>query len=378
MDFQKLKHDIKKTSAFIVDEDAIIETLIILKTLQQADAKVLFSIKSLPLTSVLEMASPYVDGFSVSSLFEAQLVKDTLQQQSGSIHLTTPGIREDEIFELDSLCSHISFNSLNQYQRLSPLLSQASKGIRLNPKLSFLNDQRFNPCRQYSKLGVSLDDFSKTDCNIDGLHFHTVFSATDFKPLQQTIGKIENRLKNRLKQLKWINLGGGYLFNQIKDLQPLQELIVYLQHQYGVDVYLEPGKAIVGDAGFLITSVIDLFDSDGKTVAILDTSINHNPEVFEYQKKPLLIEEQPQGAYKAILAGSTCLAGDIFGEYSFNKALKIGDKLIFKEMGAYSLIKANRFNGYNLPDIYSHCNGQLKKIKQYYYQDYQQQWQVSP
>ncbi|NOQ35762.1 MAG: carboxynorspermidine decarboxylase, partial [Methylococcaceae bacterium] len=284
------------------------------------------------------------------------------------------GIRADEISKLDELCSHISFNSLNQHQRLSPLLKQASTGLRLNPKISFLDDDRFNPCRQHSKLGVAIEDFCQQDSELEGLHFHTIFSATDFTPLKQTLTAIEKKAGNRLKQLKWLNLGGGYLFNQIKNLTPLIELIQRLQQQYALDVYIEPGKAIVGEAGYLMTSVIDLFNSDGKTVAILDTSINHNPEVFEYQKKPLLCEEDLNGHYHAILAGSTCLAGDIFGEYRFNKALKIGDKLIFKNLGAYSLIKANRFNGYNLPDIYNYRDGNIKKIKQYNYQDYQQQW----
>ncbi len=376
MDIRDFKQSIEKTPAFMVDEDTIIAVLERLAGLQFSGAKVLFSIKSLPLTSVLEIAGDYVDGFSVSSLFEARLVKDTLQQEAGSIHLTTPGIREDEMAELDRLCSHISFNSHNQHERLSPLLNQASAGLRLNPKLSFLSDDRFNPCRQHSKLGVPLDDLCQHDKSIDGLHFHTVFSATDFSPLQKTVARIEKRAGHKLKELQWLNLGGGYLFGQIKNLSPLRELIGRLQHQYALEIYLEPGKAVVGEAGFLMASVIDLFASDGKQVAVLDTSINHNPEVFEYQKKPALIEEQPDGKYGAILAGSTCLAGDVFGEYRFDRPLQIGGRLVFKNMGAYSLIKANRFNGHNLPDIYSHREGRIKKIKQYHYQDYQRQWQV--
>ena len=131
---------------------------------------------------------------------------------------------------------------------------------------------------------------------------------------------------------------------------------------------------MVNHAGHLAATVIDSFISDGKTIAILDTSVNHNPEVFEYQRQPELHEHDPKGHHCAILAGCTCLAGDVFGEYRFNKPLAIGDKVVFKNVGAYSLIKANRFNGYNLPDIYIYQNQQMQKIKHYTYQDYRRQW----
>ena len=124
----------------------------------------------------------------------------------------------------------------------------------------------------------------------------------------------------------------------------------------------------------LITSVLDCFESDGKAVAVLDTSVNHLPEVFEYQKAPDLLEHDLNGAYSVILAGSTCLAGDVFGEYRLQQPLSIGDKLCFTSVGAYSMIKANRFNGHNLPDIYGLDEGQLALLKEYSYQDYQQQW----
>jgi carboxynorspermidine decarboxylase len=379
MDLHRLKSHITVTPAFVIDEAAIIEALEVLTTLrQQTGCKMLFSVKALPLSSVLELAKPYVDGFSVSSLFEARLASEILARQ-GSLHLSTPGIRADEIAELNQLCSHISFNSLSQYQRFSPATDSASSGIRINPKLSFLADNRFNPCREHSKLGADLDEFCSfnTTTAIEGLHFHTVFSATNFSPLIQTVTKLEAKLGQAFKQLQWLNLGGGYLFKQIADPSPFVALLNRLAQQQATQIYIEPGKAIVGEAGHLITSVIDVFQSDGKTVAILDTSVNHQPEVFEYQKPPLLHEHDPQGQYGAILAGCTCLAGDVFGEYRFSKPVAIGDRLIFKNLGAYSLVKANRFNGYNLPDIYMFNSAGLKKVKNYHYADYRQQWQVT-
>jgi carboxynorspermidine decarboxylase len=377
MDFQAIKDSLPTSPAFVLDAAAVINALKRLASLRhQCDAKVLYAIKALPFSAVLEIAKPFVDGFSVSSLFEAQLAHEILAGV-GDIHLTTPGIRPDEWDDIAGLVTHISFNSLTQYQRYAATASaQTAIGLRVNPKLSFLNDDRFDPCRQYSKLGVGIDDLWQSSCldQIKGLHIHNVFSATDYTPLIKTIAKLRSYFGKDLSKLDWLNLGGGYLFDQISDHRPFVDLINQLKNDFELEVYIEPGKAIVGHAGHLVTTVVDSFVSDGKTVAILDTSVNHNPEVFEYQRQPECHEHDPKGRYVTILAGSTCLAGDVFGEYQFHKPLAVGDKLVFKNVGAYSLIKANRFNGYNLPDIYVYRDQHLKKMKQYTYQDYRRQW----
>jgi len=375
MDFQAVKATLSSSPAFIIDEAAIVECLQVLTQLRvQSGCKVLYSVKALPLSYVLETVKPYVDGFSVSSLFEARLAKEILVG-AGSLHLTTPGIRADEIDELSHLCSHISFNTLSQHQRyVGQIQAQTSIGLRVNPKLSFLEDDRFNPCGQYSKLGADIATVKPYLAQAQGIHVHNVFSATDVFSLIKTLDKVEHELGDCLADLRWINLGGGYLFNQIADLGPLIERIVRLKNDFAVDVYIEPGKALVGHAGHLVSTVIDSFVSDGKTVAILDTSINHNPEVFEYQRQPECHEHDSSGQHSVILAGCTCLAGDVFGEYCFAEPLNIGDKIVFKNVGAYSLIKANRFNGYNLPDIVVAKHNQLQPIKHYSYQHYRQQW----
>jgi len=192
--------------------------------------------------------------------------------------------------------------------------------------------------------------------------------------LLQTIEKIERYFKDKLPQFAWLNLGGGYLYNEIKDHRPFISLVKDLRDRYGLTVYIEPGKAVVGKAGYLLATVIDLFISDGKTIAVLDTSVNHQPEVFEYQLPPVLHEHDRSGGYPVQLVGCTCLAGDVFGDYRFAQPLRLGDRVVFKDVGAYSLIKASRFNGYNLPAIYWRRNGQLSKIKHYDYQDFRQQW----
>ncbi len=377
MDIQALKDSVPSSPAFVVDEAEILKALKALVKLRElSGCKVLYSIKSLPLSAVMELSKPYLDGFSVSSLFEARLADEILAGQ-GSIHLTTPGIRSDEVAELTSLCSHISCNSISQFRQVASIASnKALIGLRINPKLSFTDDARYDPCRQYSKLGVDIGDVLSPDIagQIKGLHFHTVFSATDYAPLIQTLDKLRHLMGKQLTNLDWLNLGGGYLFDQIADSSGFVEQVRQLKQDFDLEVIIEPGNAVVGKAGYLLATVIDRFDSDGKTIAILDISINHHPEVFEYQRQPELVEHDPEGAYHAILAGCTCLAGDIFGEYCFNQPVSVGDKLVFKNVGSYSLVKANRFNGYNLPDVYMTNGEQIRRIKHHTYQDYRQQW----
>jgi carboxynorspermidine decarboxylase len=360
--------------AYLFDQDAILDNLKPLENLREATGcKIIYSIKALPLLAVLELLKGRVDGFSVSSLFEARLARDVLGELGGSVHLTTPGLRSEEFSEISQLCSHISFNSLSQQQRLHDSVQlDYSAGLRVNPKLSFVDDDRYNPCREHSKLGVDWRLLEQgLPQGIEGLHFHTVFSREDFSPLLATVEKLKPLLKQ--STLKWLNLGGGYLYNSIHDQQALIELIQELRRELAIDVYLEPGKALVGNAGYLLTTVLDRFVSDGKMVLVLDSSVNHHPEVFEYQRQPSLYVTEV-GQEKAILVGSSCLAGDVFGEYEFAKIPDVGERLVFSDVGAYSLIKANRFNGYNLPDVYWHQQGCIEQLKHYSYQDYRQQW----
>lgn len=375
MNSVELKHHIQTSPAFVLDEDQVLANLRPLHALRAATGcKVLYAMKALPLAALLELLRGQVDGISVSSLFEARFAKEVLGEEGGSIHLTTPGLRPDEFVELGGLCSHISFNSLSQHQRLHALAEGYSTGLRVNPKLSFANDRRYDPCRPHSKLGIDSELLQdRLPAGVEGLHFHTVFACMDFAPLLQTLEKLMPILRCH-RQLRWLNLGGGYLYGGIADQRAAVDSISRIRGEFGIDVYVEPGKAVVGNAGYLLASVLDRFVSDGKDVLILDTSVNHHPEVFEYQIKPRLLEERMAGERLAILAGSSCLAGDVFGEYRFDKIPDVGDKLVFADVGAYSLIKANRFNGYDLPDIYTVKQSRTDLRKRYGYDDYCRQW----
>ncbi len=382
-----------KTPAFVYDLELSCFRVGLLADID--DLQSLYSIKSLPISPLLKALVPNIAGFSVSSLNEARYARDILGPK-GLIHITSPGLRADEDQELVELCSSISCNSINQFHRLSRLNpSSCTLGVRVNPGLSFLDDPRYDPCRAHSKLGVPLEQLEaliKSDPDlsdaIHGLHFHTQYGSTDFLSMKQTLNVLEDRLGDFFAKLDWINLGGGYLFQTAADLDILQNIVSDLRQRWGLKILFEPGRAIVGDAGYLVCSVVDVFTSDGETIVVLDTSVNHLPEVFEYQKSPALLAGRPSGRHiglkadpqgedktiKVHLAGNTCKSGDVFGQFQLTAVPKTGDRFVFKDVGAYSLVKAHRFNGYGLPTIYIAQGESFSEYRTDNYQDYRRQW----
>ncbi len=371
------------TPAFVIALSPIEQTLGLFGRLRaELNLRVLYSIKALPLADLIRNITPLVDGFSASSLFEARLIREVCRGQ-GEVHLTTPGLVSSEIRELAALCTHLSCNSLGQFERMCPLLDAgASLGLRVNPQLSLVGDERYDPCRIHTKLGVGIDAVAAYMKNpercldrLDGIHLHTNHGARRLLPLLQTVAHLEEHLGGLFEHCQWINLGGGYLYTHPEEIEQLARLVLHLRARYELAVYIEPGKGIVDHTGFLVASVIDLFEADGKTVAVLDTGINHLPEVFEYQRQPQVVGSDAHGCHRYLLAGNSCLSGDIFGDYGFCERLQLGSRLIFTGVGAYSLVKAHRFNGINLPAVYTlDAAGKLTERKRYGYEDFRRQW----
>ena len=366
------------TPSFIYVEESILNALSILADLRvHTRCGVLFSLKSFSVFDGLRIMAPHLEGFSVSSLFEAKLARDVIGT-TGTVHMVTPGYKSNEIDEIAEISDRISFNSLSQWERFSrPASEQASCGLRINPQLSFVEDKRYNPCRKHSKLGVPLTQLQKAlEKNnrlydeIQGIHFHTNSNSETYGPLLATVKHLDRQIPRLLQSISWINLGGGYLFNEA-DPADLYAAIGLLKEKYNLDVFIEPGQGVIDKAGYIVSSVIDIFESEGRQIAVLDTTVNHMPEVFEYQYRPDIMQESPDGAYEYILAGSTCLAGDVFGTYRFAEPLEIDARIVFKYMGAYTLVKANMFNGVNLPSIYAYTqDGRVELKKEFGYEDF--------
>ena len=367
------------TPAFIYDEGNLTSSGNYLASLaKKANCKILLSLKPFITEDYLQLMSQFVDGFSVGSMFDAKLAYE-IAGKGQTVHITTPGLKPDEIKCIAENCDYIAFNSLSQWDRLGEFVKDKSNcGLRINPNISNVKDERYNPCRKHSKLGVPIEKLIEAlnrepdfFSGIKGLHFHTNCDASDFSPLLKTVQQIDSKLESFLRKIQWINMGGGYLFKEAKNIDPFYDVVNLLKSKYELEVFIEPGASFVRDSGYIVSSVIDIFENEGKTIAILDTSINHMPEVFEYQFEPDVVDHIDDGEHSYILAGNTCLAGDIFGEYSFREPLEIGDKVVFKNMGAYTLVKAHMFNGVNLPTIYSYTSDKkLEQKKQFDYYDY--------
>ncbi len=323
---------------------------------RNAGSALLYSVKANALPGVLTALTPYIDGFGVSSLAEAQAARNALGD-SGRVHLCTVAIPPREADVLAETCDYVTFNSLSQLQRWGPVFAgRASIGLRVNPGRSFLDDHRYDPCRLHTKLGVSLDDLSASADSvtpmIEGPHIHSNCDSTDLGELLETVRLLDSRIGHVLSQVKWVNLGGGYLFHEGADLDPLDEAASLIREGYGAEVIIEPGAAFVRDSSYVVASVLDLFDSDGKRVAVLDTAVNHMPEVFEYQYRHEVLGHDDAGPHEYVLAGMSCLAGDIFGEYRFDEPLQVGSRVVFTNAGAYTIVKASTFNGIPLPAVY--------------------------
>ena len=368
------------TPALIYDERKL-ETLLDcgLAGQQRAGYKLLYAVKATALSDVLRHLAPRIDGFAVSSLFEARLIRSLFARSE--IHLTTPGIRPDEVSELSSLCEFISLNSRTQVERYGAAFGRRSSlGIRVNTRISTVADQRYDPCRPSSKLGIPIEEvataLTSASATVEGLHIHTNADSTDFGELLTNVQVLIEAVPEWL-ELKWVNLGGGYLFEDVP-LDPLIQAAELVQRRFGAEVFLEPGAGLVRGAGFLVASILDIFDVDGGRIVVLDTTVNHMPEVLEFNYKPDVIGQQEDGPFEYTIAGSTCLAGDIFGTYRFTEPLRVGGKVVFEEAGAYTLAKAHRFNGINLPEVgVLSADGQYRVCKTFTYLDFTSYWMTN-
>jgi carboxynorspermidine decarboxylase len=356
--------------AFIFSAEKIVTACRLLRAaLGASSARILYATKACGLEGVIGVLNPFVDGFAVASPAEARLVSG-FSDNSRHVHITTPGFKRewfDEALEV----THVAFNSISQLQMLHDAVpSEVSLGIRINPGCSNVDDERYDPCRRYSKLGVPILELINSSNGqevqrVEGLHFHSACLCESWIPLRETVTLITRQLEHVLDGIKWINLGGGFVWEETTDFGPLQEAVDLLTTNYGLEVFIEPGAGFVSSAGYLVASVTDLFKRDGKMIAVLDTTVNHLPEVFEYQFEPDVAEDVDGGRNEYFLVGCSCLAGDVFGEYAFNEPLEIGSRITFENVGAYSIVKANMFNGINLPSIYVLSqSGELELIKE--------------
>ncbi len=349
-----------ETPCYVYDLAAIEEVLTrIREACDTADCQFLYSVKSASNAALLRFIAPYVDGFSCSSLFELKLAREFVSANQ-VLHVTTPGYRPGEFAHTAEQADYLSFNSLSQYRRLSHLDNQqTSLGLRINPELSLVKDKRYDPCRADSRLGVKAteleDAIHKSEFDwqhISGISIHNNCESSDLNELLLSVKRLLAILGKHEVKPDWFNLGGGYLWQKDSDSELLHKVCATIRQHYDARIFIEPGKAVTGRTGYLLASVIDIIEASDLPIAVLDTTINHLPEVFEYQYQPDIANASIDGDNQYQLAGSSCLSGDLFGDYRFDTPLKIGSRVLFSNVGAYMQVKANCFNGINLPSTY--------------------------
>lgn len=365
-----------ETPYYVVEEKLLRENLEKLKyVIDRTGCKILLAQKAFSMFSVYPIISEYLDGTTASSLFEAKLGKEQFGKET---HIYNPAYDPRDFPEIVAISDHIVFNSVEQWQRFRPQVEAADHdiqcGIRLNPEYAEVETDLYNPCFKYSRLGTTLANLEGKDVSgIDGFHFHTMCEQNS-DVLKRTIPHIEEKFGKYLKEAKWINLGGGHHITRPDyDVETLIECVLYLKEKYDVQVYLEPGEAVALNTGFLVSTVLDI-THNGMDIAILDTSAAcHMPDVLEMPYRPEIIGagEPGEKKYSYRLGGPTCLAGDIIGDYSFDKPLKIGSRIVFCDMAHYSMVKNNTFNGISLPSIVlHHMSGELEIVRKFSYTDF--------
>lgn len=386
------------TPCYVVDEALIEENLKVLRgVMERTGARILLAQKAFSMYALYPLISRYLCGATASGLYEARLCAEEMTAPFEN-HIYSPAFCEEDFGEILKYSDHIVFNSWRQVEKFGERAKHAGKsiGLRVNPECSTQEGHAiYDPCAPGSRLGVTAKEFaSGLDAPegrrllslLDGIHFHTLCEQNS-DDLEKTLDAVEEKFGEYLTELKWINFGGGHhITRQDYDIPRLERCIRRMQERYGLTVYLEPGEAVALNAGFLVTTVLETHRtevpvlpgeaSDGEMLrlAILDTSAAcHMPDVLEMPYRPPLRDSGEAGekAFTYRLGGPTCLAGDIIGDYSFDRELEEGDRLVFEDMAIYSMVKNNTFNGMPLPAIaLRRRDGECEVVRQFGYQDF--------
>ncbi len=377
IDFTKIP-----SPCYILHEELLKFNLEILQLVQnEAKADIICALKGFAFWETFPLINKYLKGAAASSLNEAKLINEKMGVKA---HTYCPAIVNDEIEEIASNSSYITFNSISQYKKyintVKNINPDISCGLRINPEYSEIQTKLYNTAQPGSRLGVTANMLDDTlPEGIDGLHFHSLCENDSFA-LERTLQETENSFSNLIKQAKWFNMGGGHLItSRDYDIKHLVGLLQNFQSRYPnlEKLILEPGEAIGWQTGYLLATVVDIIENKGIKTAMLNVSFaSHMPDCLEMPYKPHIIgasepaDNDNMHIYK--MGGNTCLAGDYMGmgDYSFEKPLEIGDNIIFDDMMHYTMVKSNFFNGVKHPSIGIWQNSEFKLLKTFGYEDY--------
>ncbi|MFT6715567.1 MAG: carboxynorspermidine decarboxylase [Saprospiraceae bacterium] len=358
---------------YILDERKFIQNMETLSAVQKlSGAKILCAFKGFSMWSTFPIMKKHLAGATASSLNEVRLCFEEMGVKAHSCFVV---YLEEEFETVLQMSSHVTFNSLNQYDTFKKYIKdhpEVSFALRLNPKFSKVTTAKYNPCMPGSRFGISMEDMpNNLPVGITGLHFHSLCES-DADELEQVLGIIESKIGNLLHQCNWVNMGGGHHLTRKdynKDL--LVTLLNNFKQKYSTEMFLEPGEAIGWETGVLLSKVQDVVESDGVKTAILNVSFSaHMPDCLEMPYKPRVVNEKPQGK-SYVLGGNSCMSGDFVSGFHFENELQVGDEVIFEDMMHYTFVKSSTFNGVALPGIATvKTSGELIVQKEFSYSDF--------
>lgn len=366
------------TPAYVIDEKKLRENLEILHRVEEeTGCHILLAQKCFSCFYEYPLIGKYISGTVGSGIYEARLGKECMNKEN---HVFAPAFKQEDMDELILICDHIVFNSLTQLAKYKEQCrkGRVSVGLRVNPECSTQGDHAiYDPCTPGSRFGVTADLLEANPEaleGVEGLHFHTLCEQNS-DDLKTTLKAVEEKFGKYLKQMRWLNFGGGHHITRADyDIETLKKCILHMKETYDLEIYLEPGEAVALNAGYLVTEVLDIVENAGIQTLVLDASAAcHMPDVLEMPYRPPLkgSGEPQEKAFTYRLSSYTCLAGDIIGDYSFDQEIHVGDRLVFEDMAIYSMVKNNTFNGIPLPDIVAlHENEETEVIRHFGYEDF--------
>lgn len=360
--------------SYVLEEDKLIKNLSLLKHVQQeANVHIICALKGFSFHKVFPLVKQYLHGATASSFHEAKLVFDEMHVKA---HTYCPVYLPNEFDEIQDISSHITFNSLSQYECYKQKMrSDISYGLRVNPGYSEIETDLYNPASPNSRLGIPRHLLGDTlPEGIDGIHFHALCENTSHT-LERVLDSFMELYHPLIQQAKWLNFGGGHLITR-KDYEPehLIQLLKNFKAKYPniEEIILEPGSAVGWQTGVLVSTVLDIVPNGEFSTAMLDVSFTcHMPDCLEMPYKPTILNTVEKSKHEYNLGGMSCLAGDFMGTWCFEKELKIGDKIVFDDMIHYTMVKTSTFNGINLPNIgIWKTNHTFELVQSYGYKDY--------
>jgi carboxynorspermidine decarboxylase len=372
-----INYQILPSPCYVVDEERFRNNLSLIKHVSdESGAEIILAFKGFAMWGVFDILREYFSGAAASSVSEARLCSEEIGSKA---HTYSPVYKENEFDLILKYSSHVTFNSLDQYRKYAKIIKshsgKISAGIRINPEFSEIAHGLYNPCSPGSRLGIRAEDiYEEFPEGIEGLHFHVLFES-DSGALEKVLKVVEEKFGRFFKQIKWINMGGGHLMTRTGyDTSHLIGMLKDFKNRTGLHLILEPGSAFAWETGELVATVEDIVENQGIKTAILDVSFTaHMPDCLEMPYKPRIIGATDPVKGKPVyrLGGNSCLSGDFMGDWSFDRDLKPGDRIVFLDMIHYTMVKTTTFNGVHHPSIGLWTReGKFKLIKEFGYSDY--------